>query len=57
MLNMTTLGSRNPGSKVNLEADIIGKYVERLLLSKEPGKREPAGLGISMEMLVEKGFI
>ena len=30
-LKRTTLGSREPGDIVNLEADVIGKYVERLL--------------------------
>lgn len=30
-LSMTTLGNCAPGSSVNLEVDIIGKYVERLL--------------------------
>lgn len=28
---VTTLGSRRPGDPVNLEADVIAKYVERLL--------------------------
>ena len=28
---MTTLGRRLPGSKVNLEVDLVAKYVERLL--------------------------
>ncbi|MEX2628036.1 MAG: riboflavin synthase, partial [Ilumatobacteraceae bacterium] len=28
---VTTLGSRRPGDRVNLEADVIAKYVERLL--------------------------
>jgi riboflavin synthase len=30
-LAMTTLGALTPGDEVNLEADVIGKYVERLL--------------------------
>ena len=30
-LEVTTLGSLAPGRKVNLEADVIAKYVERLL--------------------------
>lgn len=30
-LRATTLGRRRPGDAVNLEADILGKYVERLL--------------------------
>jgi riboflavin synthase len=35
-LAMTTLGLVQPGSDVNLEVDLIGKYVERML----PGERE-----------------
>jgi riboflavin synthase len=31
----TTLGSALPGSSVNLEVDVIGKYVERLLAGRE----------------------
>jgi riboflavin synthase len=30
-LNDTTLGSKSPGDRVNLEVDILAKYVERLL--------------------------
>jgi riboflavin synthase len=34
-LNITTLGNLVPGSRVNLEADLIAKYLERLSLMKE----------------------
>ena len=37
-LARTTLGSRQPGDRVNLEVDVIAKYVERLL----PYSQEPA---------------
>jgi riboflavin synthase len=37
-LAVTTLGSKRPGDPVNLEADVVAKYVERLL-----GWREVAG--------------
>ncbi len=30
-LARTTLGSKQPGDRVNLEVDVIAKYVERLL--------------------------
>ena len=43
---MTTLASKKSGDKVNLETDILGKYIN---------KCEPAG--ITMEFLWEKGFI
>ena len=34
-LHETTLGELEPGDEVNIEADVIGKYVERLL--QQPG--------------------
>jgi riboflavin synthase len=36
-LKRTTLGTREPGDTVNLEVDVIAKYVERLL-SREGSK-------------------
>ncbi|HYH61824.1 MAG TPA: riboflavin synthase [Solirubrobacterales bacterium] len=36
-LERTTLGSNQPGDKVNLEFDVIARYVERLLGFKEEG--------------------
>ncbi|MCW2911083.1 MAG: putative riboflavin synthase alpha subunit [Actinomycetia bacterium] len=37
-LEMTTLGRLQPGSQVNLEVDVIAKYVESLLASGPPGR-------------------
>jgi len=34
-LTDTTLGSRKPGDRVNLEVDVLAKYVERLLAAQE----------------------
>ena len=45
----TTLGRRKPGQIVNLEADIIAKYVESL---KERKRR-----GLTFELLKEYGFV
>ena len=53
-LEVTSLGSLNSGSEVNIEVDLIGKYVEKLLLSKDengPGK------GINPAFLAENGFL
>jgi riboflavin synthase len=36
-LELTTLGRLQPGSQVNLEVDVIAKYVESLLASGPPG--------------------
>jgi riboflavin synthase len=41
-LEMTTLGRLQPGSQVNLEVDVIAKYVESLL-SSAPHGIQPAG--------------
>jgi riboflavin synthase len=35
----TTLGSRQPGDRVNLEVDVLAKYVERLLAARSKGDR------------------
>ncbi|MCW2749802.1 MAG: Riboflavin synthase subunit alpha [Aeromicrobium sp.] len=36
-LSDTTLGSKSPGDRVNLEVDILAKYVERLLGARAEG--------------------
>ena len=35
-LRATTLGTARPGDSVNLEVDVIAKYVERLLVGAVP---------------------
>jgi riboflavin synthase len=57
-LQVTTLGLLKRGTKVNIEVDIIGKYVEKMLLPREAGGVEPAqGKTINPEFLAENGFI
>ena len=34
-LAVTTLGVRGPGDRVNLEADMVAKHIERLMLTRE----------------------
>ena len=34
-LEVTTLGELGPGAPVNLEVDVLAKYVERLLVGSE----------------------
>lgn len=49
-LKVTTLGAKRPGDEVNIETDILGKYVERLMgASKTPE-------GIDMGLLRRYGF-
>jgi riboflavin synthase len=47
----TTLGFKRPGDKVNLEADVLAKYIERLLPG---GKGKP---DITKGFLAEHGFM
>ena len=48
----TILGSRKVGDIVNLENDIIGKYVEKLM---KPAEAAPKS-GITMEFLAKNGY-
>jgi riboflavin synthase len=51
---MTTLAELKPGGKVNIEVDIIGKYVEKLLAEKQSvGDKS---IIINRGYLAEKGF-
>ena len=51
--SVTILGDKRPGDVVNLETDIIGKYVEKLLRPREEPSRSG---GISLEFLASNGF-
>jgi riboflavin synthase len=48
----TTLNALKVGDRVNLETDIIGKYVARLL-----GKDASQGEGVTSELLARHGFL
>ncbi|MBE9503844.1 MAG: riboflavin synthase [Proteobacteria bacterium] len=48
-LELTTLGEIKPGSQVNIETDIIGKYVEKLI----PGENAEK---VTMDLLQKSGF-
>ncbi|MGB9791162.1 MAG: riboflavin synthase [Thermacetogeniaceae bacterium] len=49
---MTTLGSKREGDKVNIEVDVLGKYVYYLLMDEKRNKS-----GITLEFLEEHGFV
>ncbi|OPZ21689.1 MAG: Riboflavin synthase [Firmicutes bacterium ADurb.BinA205] len=50
--SVTILGTKKTGDIVNLENDIVGKYVEKLM---KPADSPQSGL--NMEMLAKNGFI
>jgi riboflavin synthase len=49
----TNIRERKPGDAVNLEGDILGKYVERYLEARSDSRRQPT---LSIEALVREGF-
>lgn len=52
----TILLTKKPGDIVNLENDIVGKYVQKLLGLNNSDKNDKKTSGISMEFLIENGF-
>lgn len=55
-LEITSLGSLNQGAVVNIEVDLIGKYVEKLLSAKGDEGGD-ATSGINPAFLAENGFL
>jgi riboflavin synthase len=50
----TTMEEFQPGRAVNLEVDLLARYLERLLLGEQAAQ---PGAGISMEFLARHGFV
>ncbi len=53
-LQSTTLGELQPGSRVNLEVDLIARYLERLMLGERASDSASA---ITPAFLTEHGFL
>lgn len=53
---LSTVATREVGESVNLETDIIGKYIERLMMKPASGSDEKAG-GIDLAFLARNGFM
>ena len=51
----TIFGEYQPGSRVNLEVDVIARYLERLI--QGDAAANPGAAGLSMETLAENGFL
>jgi riboflavin synthase len=52
----TTVGLKSKGACVNIETDMIGKYVERFLFDRQgPAAAPPTG--VTLEMLARAGFM
>jgi riboflavin synthase len=53
---LTTIGFKQKGERVNIETDMIGKYVEKFLSGKQahPG---PSPSGVTLDLLAKAGYI
>ena len=52
----TTISGWTPGRKVNMETDVIGKYVERMVAPWAGTGKDETPSGITMDYLREHGF-
>jgi riboflavin synthase len=54
-LDKTVMDEYQPGRKVNLEVDIVARYLERLLLGDKAANKNSSG--ITLDMLKKNGFL
>mgnify|MGYP003413597231 FL=1 len=52
----TNIGTWKTGAKVNLEVDVLARYIERLLLGDKAAESTPQS-SISMDFLAQNGFL
>ena len=52
----TTILKKVIGDPVNIETDLIGKYVEKFILRDRSTRPEKTGLGVDLETLIKQGF-
>lgn len=55
-LKNTILGNKKIDSKVNLECDLIGKYIEKFIVKKESKHKTEEKSNITMDFLAQNGF-
>ena len=55
----TVMGGWRPGSRVNMETDVLGKYVRRQFQCREQAGERPGGRtsGVSYDLLLQNGFL
>ena len=54
---ITTIGFKAVGAPVNIETDIIGKYVERFVAGERRTGNRNAGGGVDLSLLAKSGFL
>lgn len=53
----TIIANYQVGTKVNIEVDLIARYIERLLTKKDTNSSESYNSGVTQELLARSGFI
>ena len=53
---ITTLHEKRPGDRLNIENDVVGKYVEKFFLTPVKAQEHTASLGITRDFLSRCGF-
>lgn len=56
-LNHTVIADYRPGTRVNLEVDLLARYLERLLLGDKAAERAAAQSSLSEAFLTEHGYL
>jgi riboflavin synthase len=55
-LQETIMEGYAPGTRVNLEVDLVARYLERLLMGERAAETDSKSGGLSLETLVRNGF-
>ncbi|MBN25411.1 MAG: riboflavin synthase [Alteromonadaceae bacterium] len=56
-LQETIIGGYKKGTKINLEVDVVARYLERLMLGDKAAQSGQQKSDISMEFLAENGYL
>lgn len=55
--SVTNIREKKPGDPINIETDVIGKFVKKYMTMGCDGKSEGPNHEITMDFLAEKGFL
>lgn len=55
-LQETIMSAYAPGTEINLEVDLVARYLERLLLGDKAAEKN-SGQGVDMNLLAQSGFL
>ncbi len=54
---ITTMGFRRAGDKLNIETDIVGKYIEKLMPYRDDVIKSDGRGGVDLSLLAKHGFL